>query len=193
MKITTLKSVFKSFFLTLILLVFHIEFSSAQNSSKKPEQTHKQGLNNRLLAPIQITGNFSICLPGPSTTQLTGSGGSGKASLFPARSDHGPARPFPQARERPAPSPGGAKAPAMGGAGAGRGPLGPRRSWGCVAHGRVSAAAKTRLGNQAEIGCCQSDPDGPSRKPSAKRPPGASGSSFATRSAGEILPARRSA
>ncbi|MBS1535119.1 MAG: Ig-like domain-containing protein, partial [Bacteroidetes bacterium] len=75
MKIKTLKSVLKSLFLALIILTIRVEFSFAQNENLKTAQTTNQ--NNRLLGPIQITGNTSICLPGPSTTQLTGSGGSG--------------------------------------------------------------------------------------------------------------------
>ncbi|MBS7788207.1 Ig-like domain-containing protein, partial [Flavobacterium sp. CYK-55] len=78
MKITSLKSAFKSALIAFFLLINNSVFSYSIignpdiNSSSNKIKAYKSAL-----APLVITGNFSICLPGPTTTQLTGSGGSG--------------------------------------------------------------------------------------------------------------------
>ena len=58
------------FFFTTIL---SIAFLHANESSNKILDNSIAFNHSACLFPI-ITGNFSICLPGPNTTQLTGSG-----------------------------------------------------------------------------------------------------------------------
>ncbi|WP_309640784.1 T9SS type B sorting domain-containing protein [Flavobacterium sp.] len=74
MKIITLKLNIKT--LLLFLLLTHSLLAQQKAIGRKDRiHTTKEFSERSSLAPnATITGNFSICLPGPNTTQLTGSG-----------------------------------------------------------------------------------------------------------------------
>jgi hypothetical protein len=85
--------------------------SDQRTVGMKPRQTAKKALPP---PPCLKNGPAPVNAP-------AGPGGSGKASPFPARGDHGPTGTVAPSATKASARPGGCEAPAMGGAGAGRG------------------------------------------------------------------------
>ena len=88
MKIISLKSYTKSILLLLFILLTSNFYAQQAILSERKEVSQSKSINSKSLSKrskaekkivatvptASITGNFSICLPGPTTTQLSGSG-----------------------------------------------------------------------------------------------------------------------